>query len=132
MKDNVGLEKDTIQAKAQRCINLEYINQRTDSDLKMIKELIVLYLVQIPPILDEMNKSLVLKDWALLRATMHKLIPSFAVVGIDGKYKRIAKMVQDMASMHDQTAQVSGLVLQLDTICRQACEELKEELNNIK
>jgi hypothetical protein len=132
MKLNEGAGKNNIQMKEPRCTNLEYLKKRTAADPIMVKELIVLYLDQVPPILDVMNRSLSEKDWVLLRATMHKLIPSFDIVGIDQKYERMAKMVQDLSSMHDQTGQVSGIVMQLDNICRQACEELNEELINIK
>ena len=123
---------DTDLKDEKRCINLGYIKKFTNSDPLLMEEMMQMYLDQIPPILNDMNSRLAKKDWAKLRATMHKLIPSFAIVGIDSKYENIAKMVQDCASMFDQTGQISGLVLQLDTICNQACNELEEELNIIK
>ena len=44
----------------------------------------------------------------------------------------IAKKIQEFANMNQQSDVIIDLVSQLDNVCTQACEELKEELNKIK
>jgi hypothetical protein len=44
----------------------------------------------------------------------------------------MAKKVQEFASAQNKTGEISGLVIQLENICVQACNELKEEFNRIK
>jgi hypothetical protein len=38
-----------------------------------------------------MGESMENKDWALLRASAHKMIPSFSIMGISREYEDMAK-----------------------------------------
>jgi len=44
----------------------------------------------------------------------------------------MAKKVQEYASTQQQTDGIPDLVLQLENVCTQACQELKEEYTRIK
>ena len=44
----------------------------------------------------------------------------------------MAKKVQEYASTQQQTDGIPDMVLQLENICAQACNELEEEFNRIK
>ena len=116
----------------ERCTNLNYLNKWTKSNPLLIEEMIRLYLEEIPQILKAMNQNLEKRNWQGLSNTIHKLIPSFSLVGIDIKYENMARMAMDCASMNDSAAQLDALVSQLDNICHQALEELNEELNILK
>jgi NTP pyrophosphatase (non-canonical NTP hydrolase) len=70
---------------------------------------------------------------ALLRASVHKMIPSFSIMGISSEYEDMAKKIQSYSGdLEDQGEEIDSLVLQLSTICNQACEELVIEYNNKK
>jgi len=61
------------------------------------------------------------------------MIPSFSIMGISKDFEDIAKRVQDDADKIQRHATgIPALVLQLETICTQACKELEEEFNIIK
>ena len=60
------------------------------------------------------------------------MIPSFSIMGINSEFEDMAKKVQEYASTQQQTKGIPEMVLQLENVCVQACEELKEELNAIK
>jgi len=94
--------------------------------------MISLYLIQTPPLISSMKQSLKGKDWKALHAAAHKMIPSFSMMGISSSFEGMAKKVQEYAITQQQTDGIPELVLQLETICTQACKELEEEFNTIK
>ena len=79
-----------------------------------------------------MKQSLEAKDWPLLQATIHKMIPSFAIVGIGTDYLNVAKKIQEFARMQQETHSIPALVQQIEHICGRACGELEDELCKIK
>ncbi len=117
---------------ACRCIDLDYLNQRTKSHPKLMMEMISAYLEQTPPLVSIMKQSLIDKNWDQLYASVHKMIPSFSIMGISINFENIAKKVQEYASLQKQSEEIPVLVVQLENICIQACDELRVELNRIK
>jgi hypothetical protein len=95
-------------------------------------EMISLYLEQTPPLISTMKQTLQDKDWHLLYAAVHKMIPSFSIMGISTDFENMAKKVQEYASTQQQTDGIHELVLQLENVCIQACKELQIEFNIIK
>ena len=79
-----------------------------------------------------MKQSLRDKDWLSLHSAVHKMIPSFSIMGISTDFENMAKKVQEYASTQKQTDEITGMVLQLENICMQACIELQEEFDSIK
>ncbi|MET0759793.1 MAG: PAS domain S-box protein [Flavobacterium sp.] len=138
VKKNI-LEK-TIQAKEDckdqdvrlKCIDLTYLSHRTKSNPALMMEMISIYLEQTPPLINTMKQSLLDRDWDLLHATVHKMIPSFSIMGINTDFENMAKKIQEFTKAQDLTDEIQDLVLQLENICTQACEELTEELNTYK
>ena len=94
-------------------------------------EMISLYLSQTPELIATIKRSLANENWLLLSAATHKIIPSFAIVGIDSNYEQIAKKIQYLATSTVKTEEIDQLVEQLEDVCNQACEELQQELNQI-
>jgi len=118
--------------KTIRCINLGYLNTRTKSNPALMMEMISLYLEQTPPLIAAMKRSLEEKDWNGLHSAVHKMIPSFSIMGINVDFENMARKVQDYAIAELQTDGIQDMVLQLGNICSQACTELEEEYNMIK
>jgi len=115
-----------------KCTDLDYLNRRTKSNPTLMMEMISLYLEQTPTLVNTMKQSLRDKDWKSLYSAVHKLIPSFSIMGISADFENMAKKIQEYASTQQQTDGILDLVLQIETICAQACEELEEEFNTIK
>ncbi len=122
---------DTL-IKNARCIDMEYLTRRTKSDPAMMMEMISLYLVQTPPLIRAMKQSFHEEDWKSLYSAVHKMIPSFSIMGISTDFENMARKVQEYASTQQQAEGISTLVLQLENICYQACRELEVEYNTIK
>jgi PAS domain S-box-containing protein len=116
----------------QKCIDLASLIRRTKSNPLLIMEMISLYLEQTPPLISIMKKSLREKDWQALYAAVHKMIPSFSIMGINIDIENMAKRVQDYASAQQQEDGIQDLVLQIESICAQACLELEIEFKLIQ
>lgn len=115
-----------------KCIDLQYLNQRTKSNPILMMEMISLYLEQTPPLIRAMKQSLIDQDWMTLHATVHKMIPSFSIVGINADFENMAKQVQEYANSQLNMEGVPLLVSKLESVCNQACSELQGELETIK
>ena len=137
-----------------RYTNLDYLLRRTKANPKLMIEMISLYLEQTPPLVEAMKQGFQSKNWNLLRSAVHKMIPSFAIMGISADFESVAKKVQECARMYalaeidgkDQGEQpnlpindsvcnnpeIHGLVLQLEKVCGEAYKELEQELTAIK
>jgi PAS domain S-box-containing protein len=130
----INTNKETVidENKKLKCIDLDYLTHRTKSNPRLMMEMISLYLEQTPPLIKAMKQGLREKDWAVLHAAVHKMIPSFAIMGISTDFEIMAKKVQEYAGVRQQTDVISDMVLQLENICEQACDELEVEYNRIK
>jgi CheY-like chemotaxis protein len=129
----VEYEKPLIaQCEKNRCFDMAYLSRHTKSNPALMMEMISLYLEQTPPLVSAMKKGWQNKDWNSLYSAVHKMIPSFSIMGISEDSEDMARKVQDFASTQKQADGIPDMVLQLESICLQACEELKEEFNTIK
>jgi PAS domain S-box-containing protein len=126
---NVSIIEKEVKVKFT---NLNYLNTRTKSNKVLMMEMITLYLEQTPPLIHEMKEAFFNKDWLLLKAAVHKTIPSFAIMGIHNDYENMAKKIQDYATAQEETEDISALVSQLENVLSKACEELIEEMNIFK
>ena len=95
-------------------------------------EMIALYLEQTPLLVYSMKQGFLDKDWGILHSAVHKMIPSFSIMGINTDFENMAKKVQEYAINQEQTDGIYDLVLQIENVCTQACKELKEEYNRLK
>jgi PAS domain S-box-containing protein len=120
------------ERKKQKCIDLDYLSHRTKSNPELMMEMISLYLEQTPVLVSTMKQSLLDKDWDLLHASVHKIIPSFSIMGINADFETIARKIQEFAGTQQTKEEIPGMVLQLENVCEQACKELKEEFNILK
>jgi CheY-like chemotaxis protein len=125
-------EPDKQHVNKLKCINLDYLNHRTKSNPALMMEMISVYLEQTPPLIEAMRQSLTEKDWARLYSAVHKMIPSFSIMGIGSNFEIMAKRVQEHARTQQMSDGIPELVLQLENVCLQACIELKAEYDNIK
>jgi PAS domain S-box-containing protein len=124
--------KENAPYKKTKYIDLNYLLTRTKSNPKLMMEMITLYLDQTPALIKTMKQSLEDKDWHLLHASVHKIIPSFSIMGISPDFENVAKKIQDFASRELQPDGIHEMVLQLENVCAQACKELEAEFIIIK
>ena len=136
VKKNTLAKKETIIEKVQsqkiRYVNLNYLNERTQSNPELVLEMINLYLEQTPPLVSEMKLSFQNRDWDALQKAVHKMIPSFTIMGMDIGFEKMAKKIQEYATIMQNSDEMSSLIIELETVLLQSCQELHEELLLLK
>jgi PAS domain S-box-containing protein len=115
-----------------RCTNMTYLMQRTKSNPALMSAMIDAYLEQTPPLIQAMKQSFEEKNWDLLHAAVHKMVPSFLIMGINNDFEAMAKKVMTLAKAQEEMDSVADSILKLEAVCTQACDELREELNKFK
>jgi CheY-like chemotaxis protein len=136
VKKNISVKEIEVVANVEtvrsKCTDMQYLIQRTKSNPVLMMEMISLYLTQTPPLISAMKLGLENKDWKTLYSAVHKMIPSFSIMGIHSDFENMARKVQEYASTQLLLEGIPELVNQLEMVCVQACEELEEEFNRIK
>jgi PAS domain S-box-containing protein len=114
-----------------KCVDMTFLKKCTKDNRELMIEMIELYLEQTPPLVSIMNQSLRNKDWESLRSAVHKMIPSFSIMGILKDFENKAIKIQEYSRTKQHLDEIQDLVLQVDNVCTQACEELREECKMI-
>jgi len=114
-----------------KCTNLDYLNKRTKSNPALMTEMISLYLVQIPLLVMSMKKGFKEKDWNTLHTAVHKMIPSFSIMGISSDFEKMAQKVQVFATNQQESEGIPEMIQQLGKVLMQSCDELQQELKQL-
>jgi PAS domain S-box-containing protein len=113
-------------------INLGYLKQRTKNNPDLMLEMIAAYLEQTPQVIKDMKHSFAKSDWHALNTAIHKIMPSFSIMGFSSEVESMAKKIQDFARTQLCGEDTLELILQLELICTQAYEELQLEYSRIE
>ena len=131
-ENNISGEKNAPEPIELKYTDLAYLNKRTKSNPELMMKMIQLYLDQTPVLIAKMTDSLHTKDWVSLSAAAHKMIPSFAIVGIQKDFEIMAAKIQEFAKNEKNTRELTELVSRVENACNQACKELIIEYNILK
>jgi PAS domain S-box-containing protein len=132
-KSKKDSENSYSQSTTLKYVDLSYLSHRTKSNPQLMMEMISLYLTQTPPLIIAMKQGLQDKNWNALQSAVHKMIPSFSIMGISKDFENIAKKVQeDTDNIVRNNNRMGNLILQLENVCTEACKELEKEFNAIK
>ena len=129
-KKNVNNNKhimETIQY-----TDLSYLKRRTKEDPSLMMEMISIYLEQTPALIESMKASIVSQDWETLHAAVHKMSPSFSIMGIHNDFEKMAIRIKEYAGLQEKAGEIDELISKLESVSNQACKELKEVFNIIK
>ena len=95
-----------------------------------------------------MKENFEQKNWQSLYAAVHKMIPSFSIMGLGTHYENMAKKVQEYARQHSEAGsanlpmqthdgttnheEIADYILQIENICELTCKELTPMLIQLK
>lgn len=113
-------------------VDMSYLYKITKSNPKLIAEMIHVYLQQTPLMVKAMKESLLKNDWHTLKATVHKMIPSITIMGLQEDLYNTAKKIHEYAHTLENSNELHFLVEQLSQACSQTYNELKIELKKLK
>ena len=108
--------------------NLNFLYQHVKSDPALIIELINIYLVQTPGLIEAMKKGLAESKWKLVQASAHKIVPSFKILGVKNEYEVKARKVEELASLNESNYLIEVLINELEIACNNIYTELQQEM----
>ncbi|MFY9307932.1 MAG: Hpt domain-containing protein [Bacteroidia bacterium] len=106
--------------------DLTYLKELSNGSNEFIVEMITVFVEQTPLEIANMEKHLAAGDWKSLRATAHKMKPSFSFMGIK-ELEGVIKTIEDYAANEKNLDLLPGLILKVKEVCTQAIEELVQE-----
>ncbi len=122
---------NNVQTEKIKYVDLTYLTKITKANPVLMSELINSYLLQTPALINTMKQSFQDKDWKLLNATVHKMLPSFSIMGMSSDVNEIAAKIQEYATAIQCSQELADLVLELENVCMQSCRELERELTHL-
>jgi PAS domain S-box-containing protein len=129
MQAPIKIINGVAQTAKLRYTNMDYLTKITKANPTLMLEMIEAYLEQTPTLINEMKQSFHNEDWDIFHAAVHKMVPSFSIMGINPEFESMAKKAMEHARMQEETHNIFDFVMQLEAVCLQACEELREEFN---
>jgi PAS domain S-box-containing protein len=127
LKKPIQIKDPGLPASRSKCTDLTYLYERTKANPELMKGMIQIYLEQTPLLISTMKRSLYKKDWDSLYTAVHKIIPSFYLMGIHKDFEIMGKKIQEYANTKQHLDELEELVLRLEDICSLACKELEDE-----
>jgi HPt (histidine-containing phosphotransfer) domain-containing protein len=112
-------------------IDLTNLERLTKSDSSLMIELITVYLEQTPTMLQVIKQGLTDKNADVLKATIHKMIPSLTIIGVDPGYEKLARKIQEYDYSGGFTPEVENMVLKLEEVCAGICMDLKQVFDQL-
>jgi len=122
-------EDPSILKKKKKIYDLVKLRESADGDVDYVKEMIEIYLNDMPVYLSELNKALSDNNFQDILSHAHKMKSPAALFGV---YKLNEALVMIETKVHNRVEIDKGLVQILNETCNQSLEELKLELENLK
>lgn len=105
-------------------IDLEYLKQISNGSNEFVFQMITVFSDEIPGEINNLEKHLKNKDWKALRATAHKMKPSYSFMGV----KQLEEMIHSVEEFsEDKQDQLPALVQSIRSITEEVIKELQEE-----
>lgn len=119
------LSEQTWPLEKGKYTDLSYLRKQTKGNQELMKKMILLYLKQTPELLNTIKQGTAEKDWVTVNTAVHKMIPSFWMMGIDSVFEKMSKTLQEHTSKNEFTEEIPELVSKLEEGCMLACKELQ-------
>jgi HPt (histidine-containing phosphotransfer) domain-containing protein len=112
-------------------IDLDYLKEISNGSNEFVYQMISVFTEEIPGEIDNLEKHLQNKDWKSLRATAHKMKPSYSFMGV----KELEEMVHNVEEFSDDESgkdQLPGLIQNIRKITEEVFVELQKEKKNFE
>lgn len=107
-------------------IDLDYLKQISNGSNEFIYQMITVFMEEVPNEIKNLENHLANKDWAALKATAHKMKPSFSFMGVKGLEDNIHAIEKNCAE-EKNLEQIPGLIERIKTITEEVIGELEKE-----
>ncbi|MGZ3864903.1 MAG: Hpt domain-containing protein [Bacteroidia bacterium] len=105
--------------------NLEYLTQLSKGNKTFVKEMIDIFLQENPVELKALEKEIADGNYAVIKATAHKLKSTFPFVGLDRIIEKDVEELESLAAVKGDIYEIRKRFLKIEEMCEKACLELK-------
>jgi len=104
--------------------NLRYLNELSNGNQEFIKEIIQIFLIEMPKEIQSIEKSIHEKDYEAIRQATHKLKSTIPFVGLDLTIQEEVYKMEDLAEKRTDLDEIRILFQEVKNICGMATAEL--------
>lgn len=108
--------------------SLDKINEMADGDEDFIKSVVAVFLEEVPQDLEEMEKSLELKNYESVYKLAHKIKPNVDLLGME-QSRAMALEIETLGRKMENIQEIHRLVPLLKKDVEQVITELKNDFN---
>jgi HPt (histidine-containing phosphotransfer) domain-containing protein len=110
----------------ERISNLDYLNELSNGNPKFVKDMIALFITEIPHELRVIEDGIKKEDYEIVRAASHKLKSTIPFVGIDKIIREDVVEMENLAKHGSDIGKIDTLFCKIKKTCERAADELKE------
>ncbi|MDZ7695130.1 MAG: Hpt domain-containing protein [Balneolaceae bacterium] len=115
----------------QRLTDLSFLEDLGMGDDDLLIEMIEMFLQNTPESLKQIQDYTEQKNWKKVAAEAHKLKPNLSYMGLE-RARDIIVDIEKTAKNDPDKNRIEHNITKVETICRQAYQELRQELNTLK
>ena len=115
-----------MKTNGNKYIDLDYLKQISNGSNEFIFQMITVFMEEIPIEIKNLETHLKNKDWPALRATSHKMKPSFSFMGVKELEESI-HTIEEYCAAEKNLDQLPGLIESIKTITEDVIKELEKE-----
>lgn len=128
VKNNHSNTSSDKEEEIEELFNLTRLKKMVDGSDEMVKKMVMMFLEKTPALLEELKKSWVQGDLALLSKIAHKLKPTLDVMSIDKLHNEI-RMIETYAHQGINHPQMKNWIEKVTDICHQIFAQLEQKVS---
>lgn len=115
-----------MKTDSNKYIDLDYLKQISNGSNEFIYQMITVFMEEIPNEIKNMEKHLKNNDWQALKATAHKMKPSFSFMGVKELEDSI-QAIESNCTEGKSLDRLPGLIERVRNITEDVIRELEKE-----
>jgi HPt (histidine-containing phosphotransfer) domain-containing protein len=119
-------ETEDKREKAYKTVNLDYLQEVSNGNKKFIRDMIKLFLTEVPEELSKLEQTINEKDFEGIRESAHKLKSSIPFVGLDKIIRHELSEIEQLGAAGEDHERIVSLFSKVKQTCGEAIAELQE------
>lgn len=117
------------QNKSNNVCDLKYLTEMMGGKKQLIKEIMDVFLKQVPEELQLLNDAIIKADYPTIKNVSHTMKSSISIMSISS-VTPVLKQMQELAAKSSDMEKIKELNQNLNSICSRAIAEIKKEMPN--
>jgi HPt (histidine-containing phosphotransfer) domain-containing protein len=120
-------ETEEKREKTYKTVNLDYLHEVSNGNKKFIRDMIKLFLAEVPEELNTLERTIHEKDFDGIRESAHKLKSSIPFVGLDRIIRNELSEIERLGAEGENQERIVSLFSKVKQTCGDAIAELQEQ-----